>query len=375
MRYCLTLIASLVSATAVAATAIDGADYEPEFTTCLNLSCGEYVSTKFRMGENLLSGKRVVGETFFTAEATSSNYKTAFRPEKILSVYNHSSGQIYVPGKDYIATPEGIELTEGSAIVRAPKGYADSATPDELKNYGVKVTTDFQTYQYSIDYLKSDTFKPKTAGNLNAFVAKLGKSPVSITFFGDSITVGANATSIYAPPNQPGYAGLISARLNELYPTMISTRNNSVGGWSTPNAVSSVEYRVNDKTSDLVVLAFGMNDAGSIPPDQYRANIKTVIEAIRAKSPETSILLLSSTRANPKTFTQKPEYLDSYYPQLVALSKDYKNIAVVDLTSLWDRLLQNKSYYDITGNGMNHPNDFAHKAVADAILPMLTGRD
>ncbi|MFB4392146.1 MULTISPECIES: SGNH/GDSL hydrolase family protein [unclassified Pseudomonas] len=369
MRYSLiTLAFTAINANAAVAVAPDGAKIQPEFTTCEYLECGHYVSSKFYMQERYLSGGAVRGETFFANPSTERTYKTAFKPNKILSIYNHTTGQFYRPGEDYIETSSGFAIPDGSKIKFAPEGFVESISPDDQKNYGVRLTTEYQGYQYSVDYLTAEKFKTESYGSLGNFSKKLGSQPVSITFFGDSITDGANATGSDAPPHQPGYAGLIAARLSELYPMLIKSRNNSVGGWSAINATASVEYRVNDRPSDLVILAFGMNDGGGYSPKEYRKHLKYVIDAIRAKQPDTAILLVSPTRANPASIIQKPEYIDGYIPELAALAKEYKSVATVNMTAVWDRLLLNKNYYDITGNGLNHPNDFGHRIIAEVVL-------
>lgn len=370
MRYCIILL-SLFSISAYSAVAPDGAQMQPEFSQCYNQDCGLYTSVKFRMKYKFLTGKFVEGESFFASSDGPKAFNTAFKPSRIVSVYNHNTGHIYSPGTDYIPTKTGITIPEGSSILLAPPGFEESVSQYDMKNYGVRLTTEVQSYQYAVSYYKTEAFEPKRYGSISSFKNKLGKNPVSITFFGDSITDGANATAGSAPPYQPGYAGLVVARLNELYPTMVEYRNNSVGGWSAINATASVEYRVNDLKSDLVVLAFGMNDAGGYTPQEYRKHIKYVIDAIRAKQPNTAILLVSPTRANPKTFIQKHDYVNGYLPVLIGLSENYKDVAVADLTAPWDRLLKNKSYYDITGNGLNHPNDFGHRIIAEVVLDSI----
>lgn len=367
MRYGLTALL-LISINAAAAVAPDGAKIQPNFTTCEYLECGHYVSSKFYMQEKYLSQGIIRGETFFANPSAERNYKTAFKPNKIISIYNHTTGQFYQPGEDYIETSSGFSIPNDSKIKFAPEGFVENVSPDDQKNYGVRLTTEYQGYQYSVDYSTSETFKSERYGSLGNLSNKLGRNPVSITFFGDSITDGANATGTDAPPYQPGYAGLIAARLNELYPLHVKYRNNSVGGWSAINATASVEYRVNDQPSDLVVLAFGMNDGGGYTAEEYRKNLKYVIDAIRAKQPDTAILLVSPTRANPASFIQKTEYVDGYFKELASLTKEYKSVAAVNVTAVWDRLLVRKNYYDLTGNGLNHPNDFGHRIIAEVVL-------
>jgi acyl-CoA thioesterase-1 len=45
--------------------------------------------------------------------------------------------------------------------------------------------------------------------------------------------------------------------------------------------------------------------------------------------------------------------------------------AVADVTTLWADLLKRKSFADLTGNGVNHPNDFGHRFYAQVILGLM----
>jgi hypothetical protein len=47
-------------------------------------------------------------------------------------------------------------------------------------------------------------------------------------------------------------------------------------------------------------------------------------------------------------------------------------VALADLTGVWTELLARKGYHDLTGNGVNHPNDFGHRLYAQVILGLLT---
>ena len=50
-------------------------------------------------------------------------------------------------------------------------------------------------------------------------------------------------------------------------------------------------------------------------------------------------------------------------------------IVLADMTALTSDILRFKSFYDITGNGVNHPNDFGHRLYAQVILSMLVDSD
>ena len=41
------------------------------------------------------------------------------------------------------------------------------------------------------------------------------------------------------------------------------------------------------------------------------------------------------------------------------------------MTSVWGEMFKRKSFHDLTGNGINHPNDFGHRLYAQVILALL----
>ena len=46
-------------------------------------------------------------------------------------------------------------------------------------------------------------------------------------------------------------------------------------------------------------------------------------------------------------------------------------MALADLTSVWTELLKHKRDWDLTGNGVNHPNDFGHRLYAQVLSALL----
>ena len=51
-----------------------------------------------------------------------------------------------------------------------------------------------------------------------------------------------------------------------------------------------------------------------------------------------------------------------------------RNIALADVHKVWRKFLERKSFYDLTGNGVNHPNDYGHRIYASVVLELLTGK-
>ncbi len=78
------------------------------------------------------------------------------------------------------------------------------------------------------------------------------------------------------------------------------------------------------------------------------------MEAIRKDSPETEFVLVASMLGNAEwgmAMEQFPLYRDSLQ-ELCG-----QGIVLADMTSIWEELLKRKTFYDLTGNGVNHPND------------------
>jgi hypothetical protein len=60
---------------------------------------------------------------------------------------------------------------------------------------------------------------------------------------------------------------------------------------------------------------------------------------------------------------------------LLSLEEKYP-LAVADLTQMHaDLLLAGKRYRDMTGNNINHPNDYLIRVYAQVILKTLIGKD
>ena len=45
--------------------------------------------------------------------------------------------------------------------------------------------------------------------------------------------------------------------------------------------------------------------------------------------------------------------------------------AAADLYRVWQLFLQRKDFFDLTGNGVNHPNDYGHRILANTALSLF----
>jgi hypothetical protein len=48
-----------------------------------------------------------------------------------------------------------------------------------------------------------------------------------------------------------------------------------------------------------------------------------------------------------------------------------KNVALADVATPWIEILKKKNFSDLSGNNVNHPNEFGHRLYAQVILDMF----
>lgn len=218
-------------------------------------------------------------------------------------------------------------------------------------------------------------------GGLSATKKLLEEGKLNLLFYGDSITCGANASAeIYAIPFQNAYPKLVLEGLAARYPyAQISYANTAEGGQTSEWGLKNVQERLIDRAPDLLVLAFGMND-GTWFKDEgaFDGNIRGILNAVRETLPDTEIILVSPVLPNPlpcmkfddKALVPFCGIQEKYPPVLRKIAEDY-GVSFVNMTAFHQKLLQRKRYYEMTGNNVNHPNDFLHRCYAQIILSLL----
>ncbi|MCY2977609.1 MAG: GDSL-type esterase/lipase family protein [Planctomycetota bacterium] len=192
---------------------------------------------------------------------------------------------------------------------------------------------------------------------------------LKIAVSGDSISTGLDASgTTQAFPNQPGYPDLVAAQLQDSNRCAISLVNRSVAGWSVANGVADLAALLASKP-DLLIVAYGMNDVGRKDPVWYGQQTKLILDQAKASCPEIEIILVATMLGNSEWIHTPREMFSLYRDQLRELSGP--DVALADLTEVWTKLLIHKHDLDLTGNGLNHPNDFGHRLYAQAILQLL----
>jgi acyl-CoA thioesterase I len=329
-------------------------------------------------GESLLFIK---DET--TGEARAS---VLFPIEEIVAVRSSAGDVTYENGKDFGWKPGSREivLPVGSRI--------PSRTPHELRRPAKSqkyelthrdgngeilfgATLEYAEMQTCITYRHdSDAgtspvprFDPRA---LPRAVSRLqNREPLSIVVLGDSISAGANASALFdAAPFQPAYPELLGLHLQKRFGGEVNLVNLAVGGTDTVWGLGELEKVVTARP-DLLLLAFGMNDAAGRPANEYQANIRTLMEGVRERLPECEFILVAPMLGNRDWTRLQPELFPQYRDALKELTGP--GIALADLTSVWSGFLELKQDWDQSGNGVNHPNDFGHRVYAQVIASLL----
>jgi lysophospholipase L1-like esterase len=208
---------------------------------------------------------------------------------------------------------------------------------------------------------------PQTIGRLQQ------RQPVTVVLLGDSISTGCNASGWgNAAPFQPAYQNLLKMHLESHYSTAVNLTNLSVGGTSTPWGITQIP-KVLESEPDLIILAFGMNDSAARSPEEFGKNISLLISTARKTLPNVEFILIAPMLGNRDWTALKHDVFPKYRGELASLCK--QGIALADMTSVWHEFLLRKSDHDLTGNGVNHPNDFGHRVYAQVLSALLINQE
>ena len=335
----------------------------------------------------------MVGEShFFIRESEDEPPKARllFSPTGPIRIVHPASGREFETGNDFKVDPAAktVSLTEESPIPFQTREqmYPAPGAPNTIPG---KRDSDrhllfgeghyFHDLQVECSYSHSGeewnewgAYVPHSAADRSPNTVEILESgkPLKVVLLGDSISEGYNASGfVGAEPYQPAYGGLVAAGLKKRYPSEIQFKNLAKAGMDTVWGIGQMDAVLAEKP-DLAILAFGMNDSNSKSPEEYRANTEKMIQSLREANPKTEIILVATMIGNQE-WNAVPE-VETFLAYRDELSKLVgEGIALADLTAVWAELLKHKGFHDLTGNGVNHPNDFGHRLYAQVILALL----
>jgi acyl-CoA thioesterase I len=233
----------------------------------------------------------------------------------------------------------------------------------------------FHDLQVLADYETSEGWSGPVpeyqAFRLRGLFQRIAKgSHLRVALLGDSISKGANASGVTnAPPWQPAYGVLFAEYLQQQTGCGVEFKNLSKGGtdskWGTEQIAAVAEFQ-----PDLTLIAFGMNDAGhEISREVFARNIARIIQELSAHHPQGEYVVISGMSPNPDWHLSLPRLRHGYHTCLQKMAAP--GIAFCDVKSSWDFLVKKKGFLSLTGNGVNHPNDFGHLLYAECLAATL----
>jgi lysophospholipase L1-like esterase len=274
------------------------------------------------------------------------------------------------------AKPDPVEVIPARTLF-VPKGSPQSYAarvghPDESLMYHPGRW--FHDRNVEVTYRREEKIAPaEIVGSLPRTVARL-KAGESFTtgVSGDSISTGLDASAkVNAAPFQPGYAELVVAQLQARFDCRIALKNRAVAGWSVAHGLKDLDKLLAEKPH-LIVVAYGMNDVGRRDPKWFGEQTRAILDRIKAADKEIEVILVAPMLGHGEWTATPREMFPTYRDELKKLAGE--GVALADVTAVWELMLKNKHDLDLTGNGLNHPNDFGHRLYAQAVLPVLIAR-
>ena len=331
--------------------------------------------------------------------------KLLFLPNEVVRVTSSDRQTTYEQGRDYLVDrqtgtlylPPSSRIPFKTMDQLYPKLDAGDATiPFIVKTgdltRGVLFGEDglYASLQVEINYTLTPGqwtgYVPQYAGaELPKTLAKLqAGQQIKVFIIGDSISQGYSSSKWEVTrPFQPPYQELLAGALQLAYhggnPVVGQLRDFAVATWPASLGLTQTQtLHTGLDQPDLVLIAFGANDALALQdPVKFKANIQGIMNAVLADSPNTEFILVTSMISNKEWDFVFPGVNIPFPVEQFPLMRDAlaqlvgPGVAMADVTGVYQTILQRKQFSDITGNGVNHPNDFSHMIYAQTILGLL----
>ncbi len=356
--------------------------------------------------EKLWNAKRIYQEPICFSETENGSIiggQLLFTPDRVESVTSNDGATVYQEGRDYRIEGSQLQRTSNSRIPVLPrdayrKPYDGAQETAWLRLPGGKsylaIFPEVVRYQLCVTYSHhacwDDFVPPDGSAVLSRSMQKLATGGAfRLVFYGDSITAGWEASGcdeevidmrscqpfhlkISRPPYLPSWAELVTRQLHAEYPQAeIQKINRGAGGSTTEWGVAHAKELVCPHAPDLLILAFGMNslcDSASL----YKSQMESIIDTVQSQNSDCDVLLISPMTPSLEIAGFLDNTLAQQEDALFEIAKDRRGIAVAPVHRFCEALLRRgKTYYELTGNCINHPNDFSVRVYAQTVLAAM----
>ena len=309
--------------------------------------------------------------------------KMLYPIKKIVKVQNASLTITYQENVDYIIHEgELLILRDGNIPIMMHREFypAVGQSGFEARGGGYVCFSEgdyFHARQIVVTYTHKavyNGYKPENKAHLlkNIHAKIANKEAINLFVFGDSISVGGNASGFLGvAPYLPTYPELFAEGIRQTYGVEVNIRNASVGGKNSIWGAQTIESALNETEDvDLAIVAFGMND-GNMSGTTFATNIEYIISKIQEKYLDADLLMVATMLPNYDAikFYGNQEIFHTFLEDL-----EKESIALVNMTKVHASLLERKKFADMTGNNVNHANDYMSRVYAQTLLEALSGK-
>ena len=346
--------------------------------------------------------------TAISENGTIEDLQMLYKIDRVIAVRSYDLKTLYEEGKDYTVTADGkLSIPAGSAIKALDSGrLIGPAKGDWCDTFDGKgnVTiwgAQIHEYQISVTYTHSDAWSgavPKSeASNIDKVLTKLKNGgDVNIVVYGDSISAGWNASGLNEPntmnynngniiertspealniaPYAPTWSRAVYAELQKKYPQAnINYYNHSCSSSSSSNyGVKFLQSKVIDYKPDIVFFGFGTNEATRNTAD-FKKDTADMVKKVAAQYPNCAIVLVSAELPNLLHKSYHTNNLSAFEEAYYEIQAENPNlqIAVAPVNAVSKYVNSKKRFEDITGNNINHPNDFGVRVYTSTVLQTL----
>lgn len=344
-------------------------------------------------------GNVIYNETVMPVQYKDGIYgKLQYTPVKMLSVRNFDYSQEFSEGKDYVVNGNVITLTENSDMPyltqenlkgnNVPEPYrkvnAISDTERDFVMMGNTIYTEgslIYGHQIAVSYVY-DTKDLNLAAMPSVIgegaiktKAKLdGGEDVRISIIGDSVAEGCSSSGFFRrSPYMPNFITLARDGLARDYPdSEISLFNIARGGTSSDWGANTTQINaIIDTAPDILFVHFGINDCGkNAGANSYADNIESMVLSVKDAVSNCEIVLIKAFTPNPLSYNT--DLMEKYFRKLDYIAARNEGVYTLDMYKISVEMLKTKKYFDVTGNGINHLNDYSSRLYAMAIYSMLS---
>lgn len=334
-------------------------------------------------------GTTMIDESLLMTERADGGIPEApllLDPVRIASVRSARLDAVFEEGRDWVLRDGKLALVPDSRVptvsrsIMYPEEASEGLTMPKLGGGYVAYREgsffhDLQivvTYEHAPGAWRGPV--PSYAGDkLRRTASKLReRQQLKLVVYGDSISFGANVSGWSGvPPYTPTWGEQTKRIWEARYGTRIAFANASLGGADALWGMANAERVAVSERPDLALVAFGMNDGAGdgAEPGLYRERIRGIVDRIREVRPEAEMILVGTTLANPETIFHNRQ--PDYYAELERLAAELPGVAAADMTGVHRTLLSRKRFADMTGNNINHPNDYLSRWYAQFVAGML----